>query len=659
MKNRLFLLIAVLCSINAVAQDFPYGNTSMEDLQVTRYDKDTSAHAVVLNEYGTSRIDINVDQKTVLIFDYHVRIKIFDSKAFDIGTFDAKLRRKGAVHEEIDNIAALTTYIDDGGSVKKSTLDPKDIFKLKGDGYISEVKFAVPGLRKGCVIEFKYTLTTPFFIDYKPWLFQSSIPKRISEYETHIPGYWDFNVIYRGPVMPIKQTTEIEKRCFIAPRGNAYADCTHRTYTLTDIPAFTAEEYMTAPKNFEIALYYELSSVTNPYSGVTNKFTEDWSDVDNELKDSELFGRQLKKTSMLKKRIAPVIEGKTNDMDKAKAIYDYVRRNIKWNNRETWGSLQGIEDALDKHSGDVGDINLTLVTALNAAGIHTEPVLLSTRNNGLLNKFYPTLEEFDYVIAMATIGDQNYFADASENYMGFGMLPLKCLNGDGRVLSQDEPSYWVPVKPNEKKMSTYNLDLTLQPDGKITGTMIHYALGYQAYELRRGIKKFNSIDEYVESLDKKLKKIKIIKADVANLDSLDLPVTETYQVELAATKKMDAAELSFNPVLLEKITNNPFKLAERSYPVDMGMPSERRFTLSMHLPEGYEVVTPSPINITMPDNGGRFQTIFETSANTVTFSDIIALNKSIYTPEEYPSLKEFYNKIIVTEKSNLVFKKKL
>ncbi len=74
-------------------------------------------------------------------------------------------------------------------------------------------------------------------------------------------------------------------------------------------------------------------------------------------------------------------------------------------------------------------------------------------------------------------------------------------------MSLDKPSYWIDLNTDQKQVSTYTLDFTLQPDGKIKGTMTHYAIGYEAYEKRKEIRKFNSVDEYVESLDEKSSKI--------------------------------------------------------------------------------------------------------------------------------------------------------
>jgi hypothetical protein len=49
---------------------------------------------------------------------------------------------------------------------------------------------------------------------------------------------------------------------------------------------------------------------------------------------------------------------------------------------------------------------------------------------------------------------------------------------------------------------------------------------------------------------------------------------------------------------------------------------------------------------------------YESMGNTFTFSNITKFTKPIYTSEEYPYLKELYNKIILTQKADMVFKKK-
>ena len=134
---------------------------------------------------------------------------------------------------------------------------------------------------------------------------------------------------------------------------------------------------------------------------------------------------------------------------------------------------------------------------------------------------------------------------------------------------------------------------------------------------------------------------------------------EQYDVEIKLYDNLDGKKLSFNPVLFSRKTLNPFKLEDRSYPVDWGMPSDERFTVIMTLPSSYTVETaPKDVAIGLPNSTGKFITSFQNQDNTFIFSNMIQFNKSVYSPDEYPYLKEFYNKIIQTEKEDMVIAKK-
>jgi transglutaminase-like putative cysteine protease len=657
MKKYIIVLFASLYSFAAVAQDFLYGETTRAQLEMKRYDKDTTAHAVVIAEFGKAKLNVTNADEVRLTFEYHVKIKILDSKAFDKGTISISAYNSGEYSTEIDDISGTTTYIDDNGATKRVDLDPEKIYRVKENKNWTNIKFALPGLRNGCVIEYKYRSTSPFWEDLHPWYFQGDIPKIYSEYDVHIPGFWNYNALIRGPLTFTKKTAEVESGCFIS--HGASSDCSHLNYVMTSIPAFIEEDYMTSPKNFLSALYFELSDFTNPYTGVKKKYSKEWADVDYDLKHEDYFGGQLKRTSLLKTYITPVIATQTTDLDKAKAIYAFIQKNIKWNKNRSRGSHDGISKALENHTGDAGDINLALVTALNAANINTEAVLLSTRDNGVVNKLYPTENDFDYIVAKVNIADKSYFLDATDPLLPFGMLPLKCLNGEGRVMSLNKPSYWLDIKAEQIRKSTFALDLTLGNDGKIKGTYKRYSTGYDAYEQRRAIKKYNSIDEYLDNLVTRWGKTKILKSEIQNIDSLDMPLIESYEIELNGYKDLNNG-LAFNPFIFDRIITNPFKMADRTYPVDWGMPSDKRFILTMHLPDGYSVESdPKKTGVALPNNGGRFVTDFQLSDNMFTFSHVIQFNRSIYSSAEYPYLKELYNRIIQSEKAELVFKKKI
>lgn len=656
MKKFLLLLAATLIYSVSSAQDFPFGQYQQADMDMSSYSKDTTAHAVVLREYGKTWIS-SADH-IPLEHDYHVQIKIFDNKGFSYGDVVIPVQKgDNDSFEEVSEIKGIVFYKDETGAVRQAELDPKKVFRENKSKHRDWIKFALPNVRNGCIVEYSYHLESPYRYNFRNWEFQWDIPKVHSEYEAHIPAIYNYNIALRGPLKLSNTKAEVERECF--SYYGTKADCSDLVYSMDNIPAFVEEDYMTSRNNFVSAMYFELQDWTDLQNGVKHKVTKEWADIDQDLKHEEWFGTQLKRKELMKDRIQSVIAGKTDDLTKAKAVYEFIQKNFKWNKIYDIGSVDGIRKAFDNHTGNVADINLTLITALNAAGINTDAVLLSTRENGVINKLFPVISDFNYVIGKTEINGQTFMLDATDPLLSFGMLPLKCINDQGRVISLTKASYWIDMVAPVKKQETMAMDLTLQENGKLKGTVTSYSIGYRAYEKRKAIKKFNSIDEYVEDLDEKMPKIKILKSEIDDLDSLDRPLTEKYEVEIDAFNGTDKTKYSFNPYIFNRITTNPFKLAERTYPVDWGMPAEARFILTVHLPDQFKIeAAPQDIGVAIPNNGGRFITNFASDGNVFTFSNVTQFSKSVYSSGEYPYLKELYNKIIQAEKSEIVFSKK-
>jgi len=517
----------------------------------------------------------------------------------------------------------------------------------------------MPNVQKGCIIEYKYRLESPFLEKFRTWEFQSDIPKVYSEYEVHIPTVFGYNVSLRGGLKLTKDSIVTEKGCFEST--NMKSDCSVEDYEISDVPAFKTEAYITSPKNFLSALYFQLTETTqlNNYANLDQAWQQDvgkdWEIVDELLKHNDNFGSQLSRKSIFKDKLTALTAGKTDELDKAKAIYAYIQKSISFNDIYSIYSEDGIKKAIDKHSGNVADINLALVTALNAAGINADAVLVSTRDNGIPGKLYPALSEYNYVIAQASIGGKNYLLDATDPLLAFGMLPYRCLNDQGRVVPLDKPSYYTDLTTPQKKTNVCTAEITLNENGRFTGTIIRYAIGYEAYERRKLIKGFKTTDDYVKSLATNSPGLIITSFAINNLDSLDSPLTEVYQVQIDQPDNGD--NLTFDPFVFDKITANPFKPGTRAYPVDWGMPWANSLTLTLHIASNYTIETmPQNINAALPNDGGDFTTSFDSDGSKLIYTNEYKFNKPVYSPAEYSYLKEQFDKIILAEKAGITLK---
>jgi hypothetical protein len=654
--NKIYVLaILLLCVGKIQAQDFKSGAWRLEEVSKKGSDFDSNANAEVLQEFGTAGIQFDTNTGSSYVdYLYHVRIKIFNKNGFDAGNVVIPLYIYGSEQDIISDLKATTLNFENGTPVSNE-LDRKQIFTENKSKYLKTTRFTMPNLKAGSIIEYSYRIHKYSIFNFSSWVFQTDIPKLRSEFVAMIPAIYNFNVSLRGAQPLTSQNGEVLKEC-LRVNGGA-VDCSKLTYTMTNIPAFIEEAYMTAASNFKSAINFELSDIQHT-DGSKRNITKTWKDVDYELSTEKTFGGQMKRKDLFTTLLPEILKSSTDDLSKAKAIYSYIKKTIKWNDYTGKYSENQIKHALDTHSGNIGDINLALIAALSAANLDAEAVILSTRSNGLVNNLYPVISEFNYVVAKLNIGDKSYLLDASEPLLPFGLLPLRCINGKGRVINLKKPSYWYDLKASEKDAVSYSLTGTLGLDGKITGELVTYSTGYAAYEKRSQIGDAGSIDDYVRKLDEKMPAIKILKHAIQNVDSLDNTLVERYEVEMKAFDQILDKRLFYNPFFIERMTKNPFNLNARSYPVDIGAATEKRISIVLTLPAEYVLEEQmKDLAMALPANSGKYLTSTKLENNTLSFDLLFQLNKPVYSSDEYLYLKEFYSRIIQQQKIDLVLKR--
>ena len=268
------------------------------------------------------------------------------------------------------------------------------------------------------------------------------------------------------------------------------------------------------------------------------------------------------------------------------------------------------------------------------------------------------MSDFNYLVAKVNLADKSYLLDATEPLLPFGLLPLRCINDQGRVINLMKPSYWIDLKASQKTTTSYILMGKMTTEGKIIGTLTNHTMGYAAYGKRKDILRYNSPDEYVEKLDERLTRIKILDHQISNLDSVENSLIEKYDVEFTINDGSNKDQFYFSPFFINTISKNPFNLNERTYPVDLGAASDERIIINVLLPEKYQLLEkPKDMAIALPNAGGRYLLQTGLDGNTISMSQILQFNNAIYQPEEYLFLKEFYSKIIQNQKIEFLLKK--
>ena len=625
------------------------GNTTLEELKMTTYTKDSIAGALVLYEEA-NRYPDESNQNSPRT-DFYFRIKIFDKSAFDLANITVYLRK----NERLIHTSAITYNLTETDHINKKYLNSKNIYTTKQSDFWRFKKFTLPNIKEGSVIEYKYSIISPY-LDIDDWLFQSDIPKIKSVFKASILGNYKYNIKITGFQKLSVNNAKIKRDCVYVP-GIGNGSCAEYVYEMDTIPAFKEEAYMLSKKNYISKLSFDIVSKTS-YRGEVKSYTTTWKKADANLKNY-FFNNQISKKSFFKKELPLNITSIEDDLERAKKVFTFIQNHYTWNGNYWRNDDAKVKNAFNEKSGDIGEINLSLFNSLKAVGIDTKLVVLSTRNNGLPTKLYPIIFDYNYVLVQAEINNTLYYLDATDKFLAFGQIPLKTINGEARVLDFKEDSYWVTLKPKEKSIKNSIVQLSLNENGNFEGSFMTRLSGYFAKSKREKLAVINN-DNYLDKFESEYVNIEVDDYKNKNLEVLDKKISETFKIRLINDdNESNDGTIKINPVLFDRVKNNPFKLEERNYPVDFGYSFNKNYSINITIPDNYTILQlPKDKAIALPDKGGSF--IYKTlkQNNKITIYSRININRRIFSKDEYFNLKEFYKQIINTEKSLITLKKK-
>ncbi|WP_347175041.1 DUF3857 domain-containing protein [Polaribacter uvawellassae] len=651
MKN-ITLLIGILFittfSFSQKSKSAKMGQATLEELQMTVYDKDSTAVAVVLYEQGNTFMNPAKDHN--LSTTYYYRIKILKKEGFKKGIIQVPFYKK----ESIDDVKAITYNIVANSIQKKHLLD-KDIFENKETENWTTLSFTLPDIKVGSVIEYSYTYTTPYFQQLDDWYFQSDIPKIKSEYESAILGNYMYNVGLKGFLKLNKNNPSVIKRCVNIP-GLTQGGCTVLSLGMNHIPAFKEEGFMTSKKNFISRVTFELETFTNA-SGSKIRYTDTWKSTDKKFKSGEYFGSELRKSNFFKKNLPKEIITESNALTKAKNIYYFIQNHYTNNGKSFSYNKIDTKRSFNDKNGTLADINISLFNALKSADLDVKIALLSTRNNGLPTKVYPVITDFNYVIVLLKIADKEYFLDATNKRLTFGLTPFSTLNGDVRVMDFKEGSYWKALSPNIDSNEKIDLSVTITDIGEIKGLLRVINTGYEAYTLKSELNS-SSEESYLEKYESD-NNLEVNDYKISGLDRKSNQISQTFNFNFETTNDGLQDKIYFNPFFHEKTQSNPFQLTERLYPVNFGYKRNYTYRASISLPENYTIgELPKSRAFSLPNNGGSFIFNIKKINSKITIYYKFQLNKVEYTNVEYFALKEFFNQIVKAQSTIITLEKK-
>ncbi len=611
-----FCIFAIVHQTYAKAP-IKFGKIDIEDLKMTVYEPDTSAAAVVLCKYGY----FNSNNYT---FTTTTRVKILKKSGVSLSEFTFPGKEDMQIRGKVYNL--------ENGEVVEERLKNESIFKLKVTEDYYKMRVALPNIKVGSI----YDIETSQLLLPSEFAFQRDIPIKHCELQLDPCTEIEYRKRARGFIM-IKNV------------GSG-------RFALDTVPAFKEEPYIDSKENYISKFEFDILNVSFP--GYYKGFTTSWEAVNKRLRANNYFGGALTNGVGALNPIKKEIEGKYSDpYDKMVAAYEAIKK-IKWNDIESlFASNEHLGGVYKDKKGNSADINMMLYQLLNKLDVYALPVVISTRDNGTLHQFYPSLEKLNYMLVRVKIEDTEYLLDATEELMPVDMVPLRCLNKSGRLVN-NESGKWIDLKTDKKDKSSFIFNLKLDENLEAEGTMQCAKCDYSAYRFRKNYKGYASEDEFLEAMETEHPGLRIKDFTLTDVDSIYKDVREEYQVKVSNIAQKVGDMIMINPFLFEREEDNPFKLEERNYPVDFAYKKEKLVLSNLTIPDGYVFETvPKPARILLPEKGGSVLVSYATMGNRLRVTYKFSLNKTVFYPKEYEYLKQLFALTIEKQAEPVIIKK--
>ena len=573
----LFLCINVCFAQNKTDLDLPkveFAKIAIADFTAPNaFDKDSSAHAIVLYEKGEYSYEYETNKGFTVRTKVHQRIKILDKAGVDVATKSIVYTYDPMeVQEEIIVLKGFTFSVENG-VLKKDKLEKSAIFKENVAENRYRTKFTMPNVQPGCIIDIEYIKTSNATFHLDTWWFQTAkMPVLWSVLETNIPIYYNFKATLSGffNLDYIYNDTERANAPFLSSSNGTNPTHTNVIYTcaMRNLPPVNEPTFTNRQSDYLAHIQFDLASFHPPHS-YSEKRADTWETVVEKLLDYKFFGEQLKSSGgFMEDDVIKAVGKEIQPYEQMQNIFVWAKNSFKANDGRGAVSDETIKKIYKDKTGNATGINLLLCNALRQRDFDAKMLLISTRSHGRIRLAQPSFSAFDRAVVCVTIAEKNYLLDASNPFATPNCLPKECLNAKGLLIINEKKLEWLDLNTKERSAKQLLYDLKMDKDGKLTGKQTVRFSNYEAIAERKNIKSTKNEAEYRTELEQQHTGLSIKTMTLRDVDSLKKTAfSREMEIEIKGRAQV-ANDMIYYPFLpFEAVINNPFKAEKRITPL--------------------------------------------------------------------------------------------
>ena len=303
----------------------------------------------------------------------------------------------------------------------------------------------------------------------------------------------------------------------------------------------------------------------------------------------------------IKDKVADLVKEAKTPQEKAKAIYSFCARDIRYVGIE-YGQA-GYEphpaaEIFANKYGDCKDQAILLVTMLRLAGIEAHPVLIGTKGVPKLQKDFPCLL-FNHCITVAKMDGQLIFMDPTGETVLFGDLPSGDQGRDVIVMTPDAlEMMYIPEFPSSHNQVIKRTILNFVDEKNIKGFREVKTSGLFD-QIQRGWLRYTMPALIEETLRQKTQEIlpgaRLIQYRIEHIKGMESDIILSYDFT-GSDFLMKAGPAAWVIPPLGGVDLSVVTRDQRLFDIDLGVPQTHVSTVEIQLPDGYTVkALPEPV----------------------------------------------------------------
>ena len=506
----------------------------------------------------------------------------------------------------------------------------------------------------GSVFGFESVLEDQSIFTQFSFEFQDELPVLISRFKLKLPTGWEaesFTDNYQT-IEPLVQ-------------GSLYS------WHLEHLPPITREPER--PKVTSLVPRVKVNYYPPPAVTTVGPTFREWSQVSAWL--ASLANPRTKPDQTVTIKTQELTNTEESEFERIKAVAEFTQR-IKYGSIQIGVGRGGgyiphaAPEVLAKGYGDCKDKVTLMRSMLSTVGIESYPVAIYAGDRTYVRSNWPSPHQFNHQIIAVKLSTQLeaptvswvpklgkvLFFDPTDPYTPLGYLPVDQQGSLALLITADgsEALLRAPVAPPGTNFNEINIKIVLVSDGSISG-IIRERSGGSTASWNRSLHKRLTGADYRQMIERWLSS-GASGTSVSRIEAVDREGGDFFlEVDFSTAgygKTIGRHLLIFRPAIVAHRNFLAFTETDRKYAVVLEADAYQE-TVEVEIPRGFSVDDMSePVLATT--NFGHYEAKWRVEAGKFLFTRHLELDNAIIPPEEYSSVKAFFDQMKAAEQAPVV-----